>query len=119
MYLLKIKVLSGDFDGNGLTDILTIEEPLILSTDCEGEYGGHCSCKHYIEGGVKVNWLDLDRRKENNYTKHIGELEKQYENGDLLQAIDMNGDGKTDLVHISQGLYMFMNLMSSINSKSL
>lgn len=98
---VKIKVLSGDFDGNGLTDILTIEEPLILSTDCEGEYGGHCSCKHYIEGGVKVNWLDLDRRKENNYTKHIGELEKQYENGDLLQAIDMNGDGKTDLVHIS------------------
>ena len=116
---VKIKVLSGDFDGNGLTDILTIEEPLILSTDCEGEYGGHCSCKHYIEGGVKVNWLDLDRRKENNYTKHIGELEKQYENGDLLQAIDMNGDGKTDLVHISQGVIYVYELNEQYQLKKL
>ena len=116
---IKIKVLSGDFDGNGLTDILTIEEPLILSTDCEGEYGGHCSCKHYIEGGVKVNWLDLDRRKENNYTKHIGELEKQYENGDLLQAIDMNGDGKTDLVHISQGVIYVYELNEQYQLKKL
>ncbi|WP_314286526.1 polymorphic toxin type 23 domain-containing protein [Capnocytophaga sputigena] len=116
---VKIKVLSGDFDGNGLTDILTIEEPLILSKDCEGEYGGHCSCKHYIEGGVKVNWLDLDRRKENNYTKHIGELEKQYENGDLLQAIDMNGDGKTDLVHISQGVIYVYELNEQYQLKKL
>ncbi|WP_297974350.1 VCBS repeat-containing protein, partial [uncultured Capnocytophaga sp.] len=75
--------------------------------------------KHYIEGGVKVNWLDLDRRKENNYTKHIGELEKQYENGVLLQAIDMNGDGKTDLVHISQGVIYVYELNEQYQLKKL
>ena len=45
----------------------------------------------------------MDRRKTSDYIKSLRSLEVRVKNDDLLQAIDMNGNGKTDLLHITEG----------------
>ena len=102
----NIKILSGDFDGNGLTDVISIELPynvencIPIGRRREKRY---CDCKHTIINNSTVNWIDLDRRKTSDYIKSLRSLEVRVKNDDLLQAIDMNGNGKTDLLHITEG----------------
>ena len=111
----NIKILSGDFDGNGLTDLITVElsysyENCIAKKSSENPKEipslptiDDCQCKYLTGGGYGLTWIDLDRRKTSDYIKSLRSLEVRVKNDDLLQAIDMNGNGKTDLLHITEG----------------
>ena len=114
----NIKILSGDFDGNGLTDVISIELPYNVE-NCipigRRREGGYCDCKHTKINNSTVNWIDLDRRKTSNYTKYLRILESKIDSDDLLQAIDMNGNGKTDLLHITKGKLFIYEMDGNYN----
>ena len=98
------KLLSGDFNGDGLTELLGIEYAFpyerchIMKREC------FCDV---VEKGRGIYLIDLDRRKNKDYTYgigYIGDLSRT----DLLWAMDMNGNGKTDLVRIAKGgIYIY------------
>ena len=81
-YTNDAKVILGDFNGDGLSDFVAVD-------------------KH---SNKNVHWIDLDRRKETDYTKTIGTLTQNFYDNDIVWAIDINGNGKTNLVHVSQGV---------------
>ena len=114
----NIKILSGDFDGNGLTDVISIELPYnveICVPIGRRRKGGYCDCNHTIINNSTVNWIDLDRRKTSNYTKYLRILESKIDSDDLLQAIDMNGNGKTNLLHITKGKLFIYEMDGNYN----
>ena len=81
-YTNDAKIILGDFNGDGLSDFVAVD-------------------KH---SNKNVHWIDLDRRKETDYTKTIGTLTQNFYDNDIVWAIDINGNGKTNLVHVSQGV---------------
>jgi len=49
----------------------------------------------------RVHLIDLDRRKESNYTETIGTFEQMPSSEDLILAMDIMGNGKTNIIHIA------------------
>lgn len=111
--------LSGDFNGDGITDVLAISESLILT----GEYGqdpsdpqynpGNCD-QDYNSFGSSIHLINLDNRLSTNFVTNLGMLirdftEHPYINSKShLYTGDFNGDGKTDLMQVFDGeLYIY------------
>ena len=93
--------LSGDFNGNGLTEIIALSKPYTIF-DCP-DYNG-CKCPSTIvSDNSKATLIDMDSKQSQNYIRTIGELQQPIGLKDKLQAMDVNGDGKTDIVHIQEG----------------
>ena len=98
------QLLSGDFNGDGLTELLGIEFAFpyekchIMKREC------FCDV---VEKGRGIYLIDLDRRKEKDYTYgvgYIGDLSRT----DLLWSMDVNSNGKTDLVRVTKGgIYIY------------
>ncbi|UZD37493.1 polymorphic toxin type 23 domain-containing protein [Capnocytophaga ochracea] len=122
---VPIKILSGDFDGDGLTEILGVEksyernecapkEKYVLEEDDyynSYEYPYYpeeaCDCRTYIDGGFSIYWVKSNAEK-NSYTKEVGSLLNQYKHNDLLYTLDVTGNGKTNLIHITEGrIYIY------------
>ena len=129
--LLDHVFINGDFNGDGISDIIAInpkvynliyherldqngnpwdpgyndpnvppiKDPIGLG-DCIREYNDmDYSMAHFI---------NLDSRITSNFVTQIGALARVYEYGDRLLTGDYNGDGKTDLLHISNGaMYVY------------
>ena len=106
-----MKFLSGDFNGDGLTDIIAIEYPIERETcfiqmpsfdqipfepTCEG-------CEYTRDDRRRVYWIDLDNRNESEHSEGIGNMQESISWNDLVMAMDVNGDGKTDIIHITEG----------------
>ena len=106
-----LKFLSGDFNGDGLTDIIAIEYPIERETcfiqmpsfdqipfepTCEG-------CEYTRDDRRRVYWIDLDNRNESEHSEGIGNMQESISWNDLVMAMDVNGDGKTDIIHITEG----------------
>ncbi|EKY05152.1 RHS repeat-associated core domain-containing protein [Capnocytophaga sp. oral taxon 380] len=117
-----MKLVSGDFNGDGLTDVLAIEEKYIIQ-ECMPEGTGYiypypeapydpnryelCVCQSSQAGGRDTYWIDLDTRKKSN-SKQTGSLYKQYGREDLLYGLDITGNGKTNLIHVTNGeMYVY------------
>ena len=97
------KIVSGDFNGDGLTDIIVIEHPIKLCTSRierkPGWDGPLCTCNYdEVMGGIY--WIDIDKTK-NDYIKRVGQL--YIPKSDLVWTADTNGNGKTDLIFIVKG----------------
>lgn len=117
---VPVKIVSGDFNGDGLTDVLTIEGGYTYQ-DCRPKEDAYSypnsynpsnsydyECTSYSGGGYNVHWIDLDKRKTSNFSKSSGSLNKRFNSNDLLYALDVTGDGKTNLIHISNGeIYVY------------
>jgi len=89
------KYIRGDFNGDGLSDILVFQQ------DDNG-----------LDGVYYTNtvFIDLDRRKTSNFSYNSGSLVTVIDKTDRIETGDVNGDGKTDVLHFFQGRVIVYSL---------
>lgn len=109
--------LNGDFNGDGLTDVIAIEEQYYQHQCYEQDFGQYWDCVCDVSpfgafSNSKVYFVDL-KRTANTTALHIGNLPIIKKSTDRLYAVDFDGDGKTDLMHIKNGLVKVYSLNSS------
>ncbi|UZO81488.1 FG-GAP-like repeat-containing protein [Aquimarina sp. ERC-38] len=83
--------ISGDFNGDGLTDVLAIQL---------GFEDNYC----IVKNDPVVHLIELSRKKTFNYVTNTGKLLTEIKPGDQFKVADFNDDGKDDLYHITDGL---------------
>ncbi|MDN3675585.1 FG-GAP-like repeat-containing protein [Flavobacterium branchiarum] len=89
------KVVSGDFNGDGLTDVLIID-----SQDSKGN----------IVTGKKVYFVDLKRDNTTNFITSPGQLKTTLSTTARVEVADFNGDGKSDLFVFDNGFLTIYSL---------
>ena len=143
----------GDFNGDGLTDVIAINKSYstrycntvntggggggpqrilqdqdnessnipIQDTNTKGGGSSYCSCSTNTVNNGQVNFIDLDRRKTSNFSKTAGYLNstQPWAFGDKFYAIDFNGDGKTELLHLKENTVILYTLDTSNNLQLL
>ncbi|MGG8496433.1 RHS repeat-associated core domain-containing protein [Tenacibaculum sp. TC6] len=132
-YTIPKKYISGDFNGDGLTDVIAIEKQYTSSScyprDCDGGGGPLlptelkkednnskdksarlpieecCDCNSYTQNqyNAKVHFIDLKRDVTSNFAKVSGYLRKGIGTKDKILTADHNGDGKQDIYHFKEG----------------
>ncbi|MFC5282636.1 RHS repeat-associated core domain-containing protein [Pedobacter alpinus] len=105
------KFLSGDFNGDGLTDIIAITKPYVRYYENQ-----NCSVSGYNTSTASVSFLNIDPRVQTNYFPQSGSLAESIGDGNNLLTADFNGDGKTDILQIVSGkMYVYgLNEYNSI-----
>ncbi|MCF6348611.1 MAG: polymorphic toxin type 23 domain-containing protein [Flavobacteriaceae bacterium] len=95
------KILSGDFNGDGLTDVIAIDNTS-LSINCPSNWGSGWS---YKANSRKVYFIDLNRNKTTDFwnlagllSENLPDLSSDYD----IQVGDFNGDGKSDFFVIQE-----------------
>ena len=98
---VPLKYLSGDFDGDGLSDVVALEED-------------------YPNSSIsKAHLIKLDRRITSNFSSYIGNLTSQLQSTDKLLTMDVNGDGKTDILQFREGKVYVYSLNETNTSLQL
>lgn len=120
--------LSGDFNGDGLTDVIAISKSYSQSScyqvpPAPGENCGIigpgdeeqrasskigssnmcCKCNSSTVNTGRVSFIDLDRRVTAGFSSVPGFLRNPVSSSDRFQTSDVNGDGKTDILHFTSG----------------
>ena len=90
--------ISGDFNGDGLTDVIIIEKPVNISY-----FTGGCSGYNttYSTLGGTSYFLNLDRRITTDFLSIAGNL--QVTSNSKFTVADVNGDGKSDIMVFDSG----------------
>ncbi|MDZ4147697.1 MAG: RHS repeat-associated core domain-containing protein [Flavobacteriaceae bacterium] len=107
---LKIpkEYLSGDFNGDGLSDIIAVEKDFsYANVNCgpPDPFGFACDevYNNINASPKKVHFINLDRRITGNFVNLAGILQAGVAEDDKLMTADVNGDGKTDILHFKTG----------------
>ncbi len=128
--------ISGDFNGDGLTDVLAVGLPFTQNVcfrnyfppDYEDHYAdyfanyvhiyaeyddyyfhihngnpAHYNCNSHSSSNSYVHFIDLKRNISTGFANNAGTLQQGFVQGDNLSTGDFNGDGKTDLIHFTNG----------------
>ncbi len=153
---VPLEYISGDFDGDGLTDVIAItksytttncyqtlpqpgdppcelepfEPNLAKSTDekpsngntgkkdgkelinqrIEPIDGGCCHCDTYSYSSSKAYFINLRRDVTSNFVGYAGYLNSTLSSSDQLITADVNGDGKTDILQVKDGMVYVYSL---------
>lgn len=94
--VVKKKYVCGDFNGDGISDILAVEMDLAYSSEAG------CFAYNSTYHGGKTFLINLDRRLESSYVSVVGFVAST-DNSKLIVA-DFNGDGKSDLFVFDNGI---------------
>ncbi len=127
------KYVTGDFNGDGLTDVLAIQLPYTLKSNCRRKYQdfpGHrrhaarrssgrtlhreiddrefihgCQCNEtkVNRHNSRVDFIDLKRTKTTNFTNLSGHLNPAVGPKDKVLVADHDGDGRQDVYHFKEG----------------
>ncbi|MDP3944812.1 MAG: RHS repeat-associated core domain-containing protein [Lutibacter sp.] len=155
-----IEYISGDFNGDGLNDVIAItksytsrscykEDPNCVSSggvgdplpimpkqnskkinaeksDIQNKIGETdsqriepidttcpCNCSTYTSNSSYAYFINLDRRISSGFAKSLGYLQAGLKSTDKLLTADVNGDGKTDILHVTEGNIYVYNLDSN------
>ena len=101
------RYINGDFNGDGLTDVIVIEN------DTEYSYDGPCDGDGNLVTFIKnrtgnAYFLNLDRRLTSNYVNIVGQ--PHISGSDKLIVADFNGDGKSDIYVFNNGVVKIYTL---------
>ena len=115
-----MKFISGDFNGDGLTDVIAVSdassvtyEQMVYYQDPWDDRASYYSCEQqYGDVGSAAYFIDMDRRLTANFTFALGALSQSYFSGDQLYSGDYNGDGRSDVLHLKSGS-MYVYTMNS------
>lgn len=107
------RYINGDFNGDGLTDVIVIEN------DTDYSYDGPCDQDGNLVTFTKTRtgdayFFNLDRRLTSNYVNIIGQ--PHIPGTDKVYVADFNGDGKSDIFAFSSGKVNIYTLNNSNNS---
>jgi RHS repeat-associated protein len=99
------KIVSGDFNGDGLTDVMAIEYGGVgYSYDCTSYYDEYGSLNCQSQGGYfipkAVYFVNLDKRVGSNNLLLVGNLISGIVGYSKIEVVDFNGDGKSDFMII-------------------
>ncbi len=106
------RYISGDFNGDGLTDVLAIGKGYTERISqyryyyCYYDKTRRTDCCQYVDkrmGALKTHFIDLNRNKTSNFTYDSGSLKSSIGSKDRILIGDHNGDGKQDLYHFKKG----------------
>ncbi len=114
--------VSGDFNGDGITDVLAIEKSYTRAicdppnpNNCDDRYTEQnmltqykradqvecdCQCDYSNVNYGVTYFIDLDQRKKTDFAHRAGSI-GSISSSDPLFAADYDGDGKTELWHIT------------------
>jgi len=93
--------VTGDFNGDGITDVLAIQKSYATSENC---FDRRRAC---IPSGIindpKVYFIDLNRSKTSNFSNLAGTLQDNLNPEYPITSGDFDGDGKSDLFQFTDG----------------
>lgn len=100
---IPIDYYSGDFNGDGLTDVIGIEKSFYYDmTVCN--FGNRTTeyQRPLYQGGT-VHLFNLDRRLTADQPDNIGNIAMSVGSGTKIYIADFNGDGKSDIYVLESG----------------
>lgn len=117
---IPLSYISGDFNGDGLTDAMAISKPGYTTSSCNpyNPPPNTCQCTSSTATNSIAYFINLDRRLATGFANTAGGLTAALGVSDKLLTADVNGDGKTDLLHIATGK-VYAYTLSQTNSLTL
>jgi RHS repeat-associated protein len=112
-YPLEFQFLSGDFNGDGMTDVIAVNYGSVITYEnqqpSDDPYYNPGNCDQgYTDVGSTAYLINLDRRLTSNFVSNLGMLAASYDYYGKLLTGDFNGDGKTDILQIQNGwIYVY------------
>lgn len=91
------KIISGDFNGDGLTDIIAIDVLASRKYCKENIANGRCTASIETAFSAKAYFVDLKRDNTTNFLFYAGNIANGLDTNTKVEVGDFNGDGKSDI----------------------